>query len=35
MVVFVTAYVPFIGAFVSGAFAVILTLSGAGDDERR
>ena len=30
VVVFVTAYVPFIGAFVSGAFAVILTLSAHG-----
>jgi predicted PurR-regulated permease PerM len=30
VVTFVTAYVPFIGAFVSGAFAVILTLSAQG-----
>jgi putative heme transporter len=30
VVTFVTAYVPFIGAFVSGAFAVILTLSSQG-----
>jgi len=30
VVVFVTAYVPFIGAFVSGAFAVILTLAAEG-----
>jgi predicted PurR-regulated permease PerM len=30
VVVFVTAYIPFIGAFVSGAFAVILTLSAQG-----
>jgi len=30
VVVFVTAYVPFIGAFVSGAFAVLLTLSSQG-----
>jgi predicted PurR-regulated permease PerM len=30
VVVFVTAYVPFIGAFVSGAFAVILTLTSQG-----
>src|SRR5262249_41828099 len=30
VVVFVTAYVPFIGAFVSGAFAVILALSSQG-----
>jgi len=30
VVTFVTAYVPFIGAFVSGAFAVILTLSEQG-----
>jgi predicted PurR-regulated permease PerM len=30
VVTFVTAYVPFIGAFVSGAFAVILTLSAEG-----
>lgn len=30
VVVFVTAYIPFIGAFVSGAFAVILTLAAQG-----
>ena len=30
MVTFVTAYVPFIGAFVSGAFAVILALAAEG-----
>jgi predicted PurR-regulated permease PerM len=30
VVVFVTAYVPFIGAFVSGAFAVVLTLAAEG-----
>jgi predicted PurR-regulated permease PerM len=30
VVVFVTAYVPFIGAFVSGVFAVLLTLSSQG-----
>ena len=30
VVVFVTAYVPFIGAFVSGAFAVILALASQG-----
>jgi putative heme transporter len=30
VVVFVTAYVPFIGAFVSGAFAVLLALSSEG-----
>ena len=30
VVVFVTAYIPFIGAFVSGAFAVLLTLSSQG-----
>ncbi len=30
VVTFVTAYVPFIGAFVSGAFAVVLTLSSQG-----
>jgi predicted PurR-regulated permease PerM len=30
VVVFVTAYVPFIGAFVSGAFAVLLTLAAEG-----
>jgi predicted PurR-regulated permease PerM len=30
VVVFVTAYIPFIGAFISGAFAVILTLSAQG-----
>ena len=30
VVTFVTAYVPFIGAFVSGAFAVILALSSEG-----
>ncbi len=32
VVVFVTAYVPFIGAFVSGAFAVIIALSSGGAD---
>jgi predicted PurR-regulated permease PerM len=30
VVTFITAYVPFIGAFVAGAFAVILTLSSQG-----
>jgi predicted PurR-regulated permease PerM len=30
VVTFVTAYVPFIGAFVSGALAVILALAGQG-----
>ena len=30
VVTFVTAYVPFIGAFVSGAFAVMLALSSQG-----
>jgi predicted PurR-regulated permease PerM len=30
VVVFVTAYVPFIGAFVSGAFAVMLALGSQG-----
>ncbi|HET7744356.1 MAG TPA: AI-2E family transporter [Gaiellaceae bacterium] len=30
VVVFVTAYIPFLGAFISGAFAVILTLSSQG-----
>jgi predicted PurR-regulated permease PerM len=30
IVTFVTAYVPFIGAFVSGAFAVILALASEG-----
>ncbi len=30
VVVFVTAYVPFIGAFVSGAFAVMLALASQG-----
>jgi predicted PurR-regulated permease PerM len=30
VVTFVTAYVPFIGAFVSGAFAVILALASEG-----
>lgn len=30
VVVLVTAYIPFIGAFVSGAFAVLLTLSSQG-----
>jgi predicted PurR-regulated permease PerM len=33
VVTFVTAYVPFIGAFVSGAFAVVLTLSAQGTEE--
>jgi len=30
VVTFVTAYIPFIGAFVSGALAVLLALSGQG-----
>jgi putative heme transporter len=30
VVVFVTAYVPFVGAFVSGAFAVLLALASQG-----
>ena len=30
VVTFITAYVPFIGAFVSGAFAVVLTLGANG-----
>jgi predicted PurR-regulated permease PerM len=30
VVTFVTAYVPFIGAFVAGAFAVLLTLASQG-----
>jgi predicted PurR-regulated permease PerM len=30
VVTFVTAYVPYIGAFVSGAFAVVLALGGKG-----
>ena len=30
MVTFVTAYIPFIGAFVCGAFAVLLALSSQG-----
>ncbi len=30
VVVFVTAYIPFIGAFVSGAFAVMLALASQG-----
>lgn len=30
VVTFVTAYIPFIGAFVSGAFAVVLTLGSQG-----
>jgi predicted PurR-regulated permease PerM len=33
VVVFITAYIPFIGAFVSGAFAVILTLASEGTTE--
>jgi putative heme transporter len=33
VVTFVTAYVPFIGALVSGAFAVILTLSAEGTSD--
>jgi putative heme transporter len=33
VVTFVTAYVPFIGAVVSGAFAVILTLSAEGTSD--
>jgi predicted PurR-regulated permease PerM len=30
LVSFVTAYIPYIGAFVAGAFAVVLTLGSAG-----
>ena len=30
VITFVTAYVPFIGAFVSGAYAVVLTLASEG-----
>lgn len=30
IVTFVTAYIPFIGAFVSGAFAVVIALSSGG-----
>ena len=33
VVVFVTAYIPFIGAFISGAFAVLLTLSSQGSTD--
>ena len=33
VVTFVTAYVPFIGAFVSGAFAVVLTLAAEGSTD--
>jgi len=32
VVTFVTAYIPFIGAFVSGALAVILALAGQGEE---
>ncbi len=32
VVVFVTAYIPFIGAFISGAFAVILALASGGTE---
>jgi predicted PurR-regulated permease PerM len=32
VVTLVTAYIPFIGAFVSGAFAVVLALSSGGTD---
>jgi putative heme transporter len=32
VVTFVTAYVPFIGAFVSGALAVLLALAGQGEE---
>jgi predicted PurR-regulated permease PerM len=32
VVTFVTAYIPFIGAFVSGALAVLLALSSGGTD---
>jgi predicted PurR-regulated permease PerM len=32
VVTFVTAYIPFIGAFVSGAFAVLLALGAEGTD---
>jgi len=30
VVTFVTAYIPFIGAFISGAFAVVITLGSEG-----
>jgi predicted PurR-regulated permease PerM len=30
VVTFVTAYIPYIGAFVSGAFAVVIALGGEG-----
>src|SRR5207244_2919573 len=30
VVTFVAAYVPFVGAFVSGAFAVVIALGGSG-----
>jgi predicted PurR-regulated permease PerM len=33
VVTFVCAYVPFIGAWTAGAFAVLLALSGAGESE--
>jgi predicted PurR-regulated permease PerM len=32
VVVFVTAYIPFIGAFISGAFAVLIALASGGTD---
>jgi putative heme transporter len=32
VVTFVTAYIPYIGAFISGAFAVLLALGGNGTD---
>jgi putative heme transporter len=32
VVTFITAYIPFIGAFVSGAFAVLLALGGEGTE---
>ena len=34
VVTFITAYIPYIGAFVSGAFAVILALGGKGPRPR-
>ena len=34
LVTFVTAYIPYLGAFVAGAFAVVLALGGRGRRRR-
>ena len=35
VVTFVGAYIPYLGAWTAGAFAVLLALGGAGDRRRR